>query len=623
MDSLATIYLQEIWRYVLDTDVLLIGRNQFEQNFVDDLRDIILDLSSQNKRANECIVKMKEVFGDFEMFLSWYEWHKSSEEGIKDPRARRQNPYENNPIHQETEYIFTLNVANSYQKDVPLKLYRNTIIRENFKILDEKDLFFFVQEVKAQNPQQQLPQPLQNALGNLNPAYIFNEKTYLCFGGQLHPKIKQLYNKALINKTLQEIALSTMIEEKDDLGGDNIQSEISFYITFEYDEELKEVRGQVISNNETGINFCHEFIELNLFKLQSRSPDISVKLEDERKWFLYSNNNIVKKQKIDNKDLVIQIDEVYQKMLETLYSQSKWIQVNNKEKLLACQLARLPHIIDLTNQRIQVFKYDVNIDEFIWNPLETFRISDKNDPNLKKINSFTFEEDLKRDSFEFKYVAYKFGKTFNGRMPEYDSIDETVVDVSKNFQKYYVNNQNQDPNLQFGGPFGVQSSFNGQNLDKILSIKKVYNQSNFRIIESEYKRLLIKHPEMLGLQLMKHLFHGTQNTPPLNIYSFENGLDMRHSNPNGANGTGIYFADNAAYSNQYRHHLQNGTFQMFMCLVLTGLSSNVGGGRGIKQPPPIPGRQGELYDSFNNGAGGHYIIYDNQKSYPGYLITYQ
>ncbi len=61
---------------------------------------------------------------------------------------------------------------------------------------------------------------------------------------------------------------------------------------------------------------------------------------------------------------------------------------------------------------------------------------------------------------------------------------------------------------------------------------------------------------------------------------------------------------------------------MFMCLVLTGLSSSVGGGRNAKQPPPIAGRQGELYDSFNNGAGGHYIIYDNQKSYPGYLITY-
>ena len=30
----------------------------------------------------------------------------------------------------------------------------------------------------------------------------------------------------------------------------------------------------------------------------------------------------------------------------------------------------------------------------------------------------------------------------------------------------------------------------------------------------------------------------------------------------------------------------------------------------------------ERYDSINNGPGGHFIIYDNLKSYPGYLITY-
>jgi hypothetical protein len=61
---------------------------------------------------------------------------------------------------------------------------------------------------------------------------------------------------------------------------------------------------------------------------------------------------------------------------------------------------------------------------------------------------------------------------------------------------------------------------------------------------------------------------------------------------------------------------------MFLCLVLTGESSDKGGGRGVKKPPFMDHRPGESYDSINNGAGGHFIVYDNVKSYPGYLITY-
>ena len=39
-------------------------------------------------------------------------------------------------------------------------------------------------------------------------------------------------------------------------------------------------------------------------------------------------------------------------------------------------------------------------------------------------------------------------------------------------------------------------------------------------------------------------------------------------------------------------------------------------------PGELPGRPGERYDSINNVNEGHYIVYDNNKSYPGYLITY-
>jgi hypothetical protein len=61
---------------------------------------------------------------------------------------------------------------------------------------------------------------------------------------------------------------------------------------------------------------------------------------------------------------------------------------------------------------------------------------------------------------------------------------------------------------------------------------------------------------------------------------------------------------------------------MFMAVVLVGDSVTLGGGQ-YRIPPLKPGSKVERYDSINNGAGGHFIIYDNAKAYPGYLITYK
>jgi len=60
---------------------------------------------------------------------------------------------------------------------------------------------------------------------------------------------------------------------------------------------------------------------------------------------------------------------------------------------------------------------------------------------------------------------------------------------------------------------------------------------------------------------------------------------------------------------------------MFLANVLVGDSVQLGGGQ-YRIPPNKPGSQTERYDSINNGQGGHFIIYDNSKAYPGYLITY-
>ena len=55
----------------------------------------------------------------------------------------------------------------------------------------------------------------------------------------------------------------------------------------------------------------------------------------------------------------------------------------------------------------------------------------------------------------------------------------------------------------------------------------------------------------------KVLFHGTRGTPPLMIYSGEEGFDMRFSN-DGMWGRANYFAVNSSYSNGYAFSVPGG-----------------------------------------------------------------
>ena len=67
------------------------------------------------------------------------------------------------------------------------------------------------------------------------------------------------------------------------------------------------------------------------------------------------------------------------------------------------------------------------------------------------------------------------------------------------------------------------------------------------------------------------MFHGSREIDPLVIATSEAGLDMRYSSPNGAYGSGIYFADNAAYSHTYAYRCkETGYNEMLFCCVITG-----------------------------------------------------
>ena len=120
------------------------------------------------------------------------------------------------------------------------------------------------------------------------------------------------------------------------------------------------------------------------------------------------------------------------------------------------------------------------------------------------------------------------------------------------------------------------------------------------------------------------LFHGSSRTPPESIYRSDFGFDFRFSSP-GKWGKGAYFASDSNYSNSYAYNNSYYGKQMFLAYVLTGNSVTHPGSPSLDKPPLKPLSTGERYDSVTNGnVGGTqiFVVYDHDKSYPAYIITY-
>ena len=126
-----------------------------------------------------------------------------------------------------------------------------------------------------------------------------------------------------------------------------------------------------------------------------------------------------------------------------------------------------------------------------------------------------------------------------------------------------------------------------------------------------------------GMENEKWLFHGTRETKPEEVYNSEKGCDFRFSS-SGMWGNGSYFADKAFYSNDYRHQSSLGK-QMFLVRVLTGDAVELPPQK-LKMPPlknPTTDKT-VRYDSVKGFTKNTniYIVYEHDKSYPAYLITY-
>ena len=139
-----------------------------------------------------------------------------------------------------------------------------------------------------------------------------------------------------------------------------------------------------------------------------------------------------------------------------------------------------------------------------------------------------------------------------------------------------------------------------------------------------------------GVLMEKELFHGTGVNDPQHIYKGEEGFDMRFC-VNGMWGRGSYFAANAKYSDRYAFTSRGGGIagsrQMFLARVNIGETHECPPDRNLTMPPMKPSQASTSssvqfsvvrYDSVTGITSGSqvYIVYDNRKAYPLYLITY-
>jgi hypothetical protein len=102
---------------------------------------------------------------------------------------------------------------------------------------------------------------------------------------------------------------------------------------------------------------------------------------------------------------------------------------------------------------------------------------------------------------------------------------------------------------------------------------------------------------------------------------------MRYSNQ-GMWGIGIYFAVNASYSNNYAfQNASDGSKSFFYAKVAIGQAIKQDPDNKIRVPPLKPNQNGKLEESFDSIQGftnnsDIFIIYENSRAYPQYLITY-
>jgi hypothetical protein len=121
----------------------------------------------------------------------------------------------------------------------------------------------------------------------------------------------------------------------------------------------------------------------------------------------------------------------------------------------------------------------------------------------------------------------------------------------------------------------------------------------------------------------KSVWHGTRGNDPKVIYEDkQDGFMFQHSQA-GMWGRGIYFAENASYSDGYAHNCGGGQKSFMLTKLLSGEETHIPSDGSLKMCPDKPG--GGRYDTVTGDTGGSkvYIVYENGRALPEYLVTYK
>ncbi|CDW71674.1 UNKNOWN [Stylonychia lemnae] len=322
-------------------------------------------------------------------------------------------------------------------------------------------------------------------------------KKYLCFGGQQHAKIQHFYQKHLQDKKYAELELSAAVESSQLKEQKLVFT--NFILFFIKQEEIK-----VIILDQMDSNQDQDQIQILFLKTQTPTPELTIEIYVKREWTFHLNKDDKNIQAVEEKEELKKLNEIFDKCKLQNIDHCEWFKIGKKKYVFTCEANKFPQALDPYNQNLYNYQLKEMIQKLQWNMIESFKFPENyNDPKFYKVNEFTCTETLYRTSFEFKYVAFKFMKTLTKRDPRLNEIQATIDIMNQELSQV--------------------------NLATVIEIKKIYNKQIYQTVGSEFERMLQKHPLISGLNLVKHLFHGSRLSDPLNIFSFESGLDMRHN----------------------------------------------------------------------------------------------
>ena len=161
------------------------------------------------------------------------------------------------------------------------------------------------------------------------------------------------------------------------------------------------------------------------------------------------------------------------------------------------------------------------------------------------------------------------------------------------------------------------------------------------------------HKERLSMHKITHgersVWHGTSGLDPSVIYDDQQDGFMMQFAAQGYWGRGIYFAENAAYSNAYAYRANSPTAppsigdggrsagdrderEMFLTKLLVGndifMDRDESSDKALVcsrlTVPPTDTRTGLKYNTVSGKTGGSkvYVVYENGRAYPDYLVRY-